>query len=219
MDIDYRVKLREAFEVVADYLGRDNDLTAVDRANMENTPDRVARAFMEMTRTRTEITQEINHIIETAFPAGADGLHMPGMIVQGPIEVISLCPHHWLNVHYEIFVGYIPETNGPVLGLSKLARLAIALGKRPVLQEDLTKDIANVLHCEVTRPQPRTLWPHIKSSGSIVRVIGKHSCMSCRGVGSNARTVTGERRGVFRKGNMELTFNTLVEDARRYQCE
>lgn len=169
------LELEKAYEIIAAYLGRDNDLTEVDFSNMRDTPRRVAKSFMEMTQTRTQISQKIKDIISTAFPSSKSSGHLPGIITQGPIEVVSLCPHHWLPVKYEIFVSYIPSIEGNVLGLSKLARLCIELGKRPVLQEDLTKDIADVLHWEESAThEPQ--WPSINSAGSASRVIGKHSC-------------------------------------------
>jgi GTP cyclohydrolase I len=222
---EHKARIASAMQVLVDYLGRHEDLTDVDVANMEETPMRFAKAFMEMTNTRAEIKNTIKEVISTSFPAGRVLGHKPGIITQGPIQVVSLCPHHWLTVKYEVYVAYIPKENGAVLGLSKLARLAIALGKRPVLQEDLTKDIADVLHWEertekwegVDLPlQPE--WPHIKSTGSAVRVIGAHSCMSCRGVESNARTVTAELRGAFRHGRMEQKFDRFIEDCRRFVC-
>ena len=49
-----------------------------------------------------------------------------------------------------IRIAYLPSKK--VLGISKLSRLAKLLARRPVLQEELTQDLAEVLH---TRLQSR----------------------------------------------------------------
>jgi len=170
----HRHDMTKGLQAFINYLGRHDDLTDVDFANMEDTPKRFVKAFMEMTRTRTEIRQEVKDIIATSFPASNVPNHKPGIITQGPIEAVSICPHHWLTVKYEVFVAYIPGENGGVLGLSKLARLVIALARRPVLQEDFTKDIADILHWE--NHDYKSHWPSVDSFGSAVRVIGVHSC-------------------------------------------
>lgn len=210
--VDWTSKLEEAFKTVAEYLERDNDLSKSDKINMENTPKRVAKAFMEMTSTKTNIVNVLEEIIATGFPREAATTESMGLITQGPIEIVSICPHHWLTVEYEAYISYIPEANGTVIGLSKIARLAQILGKRPVLQEQLTSDIADVLH--FTKGFGEPYWPNIQSLGSAVMLIGKHSCMSCRGVKSNALTTTAELRGRFRKGSMEQRFYQYIDACR-----
>lgn len=165
-------KLEQAFDVVSEYLGRHNDLSPADLLNMKDSPRRVARAFQELTKTKTEIKRELKSIISKSFPTEDSGI--AGMVTQGPIEILSLCPHHWMTVKYEGFVSYLPSKGGMVLGLSKLVRLSQLLGQRPVLQEQLAADIADVLHSGDT---PNSVgWPSIQSDGSAVILIGNHSC-------------------------------------------
>jgi GTP cyclohydrolase IA len=60
------------------------------------------------------------------------------------------------------------------------------LARAPLLQEDLTHDIANLLHED------------LESDGSAVYIEGLHMCMASRGSGSHeARVVTSAVRGVF----------------------
>jgi GTP cyclohydrolase I len=200
-------ELTKAFAVQAKFLGRRKDLSESDLANMEESPARAAKAFMEMTDTKTHIRERVKEIIATGFPLEPrPDDKLVGMLTQGPIHIVSVCPHHWLPVEYEAFVSYIPVVGGTVIGLSKLARLALTLGKRPVLQEQLASDIADVLFADPNVPPEDAEWPSIQSSGAIVSLIGKHSCMSCRGVLSDALTMTVEKRGDFWVSQMEQRF-------------
>jgi GTP cyclohydrolase I len=146
--------------------------------------------------------QDLPSILSTGFPMEKTASD-PGLITQGPIRLNSLCPHHLLPVIYEAYVSYLPQHGGTVLGLSKLARLSIELARRPVLQEQLTNDIADVLFAaEDTSANP---LPRIHSQGSAVQLVGKHTCMSCRGVLSDALTLTTSLRGAY-------AHNTSVKD-------
>lgn len=90
------------------------------------------------------------------------------MLVERNISVWTFCPHHILPCHFIVNIGYIPKKE--VLGLSKFTRIAIALGKRPVIQEQYTQEVADVL------------YDSLKPEGLGVYVIGSHGCMACRGV-------------------------------------
>jgi len=199
--------LLKAFQLIHDYLSRDNDLSEADLANMADTPVRSAKAFASMVKTRTEIDKEIRHLLRTGFPMEKhEADYTPELITQGPIRVYSLCPHHLLSVEYDVFVSYIPAPDGMVLGLSKLARIVKTLSRRPVLQEQLASDIADVLSW--TEGQK---MPGIKSTGSAVSLVGKHSCMSCRGVESEAMTSSTALRKEFWKPEMEQKFYKAIE--------
>lgn len=193
-------------------------------------------------RSRAEILREVATILNTGFPMDnprADS----GIITQGPILANSICPHHLLPVSYEIFVSYKPlsKSGSRVLGLSKLARLAVALTNRPVLQEQATLDIADALH--YTEPaeygvavesdgqyrqrfsaaqckdlETQTDIPQMWSDGSAVQLIGLHSCMSCRGARSSAHTLTTVLRGAFREhDSLKAEFYQGIESIRRSQ--
>ena len=72
-----------------------------------------------------------------------------------------------------------------VLGISKLARLVNVLSKRPVLQEEFTKEIVKQLE-------------KIDTQGSIAVVEGRHMCMRMRGVKSPSSSVsTTSLTGIF----------------------
>lgn len=148
--------------------------------NFKDTPKRVAKAYAEM--LSGVYHEDINDILSTAFPAGGYN----GIVLAGPFETCSMCPHHFLPVIYEMFVAYIPKDGGKYLGISKLVRIADILSRRPVLQEQLGVDISNVL---------ATLAPQ----GSAVVIKGIHNCMACRGVKKKAPITTSYIKGCFEK--------------------
>lgn len=200
-------ELLKAFTLIVDYLGRDDDLSEADKENLADTRVRAAKAFASMVNSRTEIDKELRRLLRTGFPMEKhDDDYIPGLITQGPIRVYSLCPHHLLSVEYDCFVSYIPAKDGMVLGLSKLARIVKALSRRPVLQEQLASDIADVLCWKDGQ-----LMPGIETTGSAVSLVGKHSCMSCRGVESEAMTSFTALRREFWKPEMEQKFYKAIE--------
>ena len=84
-------------------------------------------------------------------------------------------------------VAYIPNEQGRITGLSKLARLVDGLARRPQVQERLTTQIADAM---VERLEPR---------GAMVVIEAEHLCMTMRGVRKpGAVTVTSAVRGQFR---------------------
>lgn len=165
-------KVRSGVEAILEGLGLD----PLD-ANFEGTPARVARAYRELCRG---LYDRDGDLVAT-FPCSYEG-----MVIARDIEAVSLCPHHLLPIRYVVHVGYIPS--GEALGLSKLPRLVQWLSARPVLQEDLTDDIAD------------TVERAVKAGGVIVVVKGKHACVWCRGVRSGAEFVTSAIRGGFMDG-------------------
>lgn len=144
-----------------------------------DTPKRVARAYMEIFSGIKNTEEQVKEILATAFESDMDQ-----MIVAKDIHVFSMCPHHFLPVEYFISVAYIPK--GFILGLSKLARLAEILARRPVIQEQLCSEITEYLMM-------------INPLGAAARVSGQHFCMRMRGVNkSEAIVVTTSVLGAFR---------------------
>jgi len=165
-------------------------------ANFKDTPNRVARAWVEILQGSTNTEEQVDDILSTGFPsAGYDD-----MIVATGIRTYSVCPHHFLPVEYDITVGYIPSAEGRVLGLSKLVRIADVLSRRATLQETVTKEIADAL--EKIAPQ-----------GIGVHVRGKHMCMRMRGARAHSSvTTTSAMRGcLLKEESARAEFLRLVE--------
>lgn len=150
-----------------------------DRDGLRDTPARVARAYAEVF---SGLRQEPEDVLTTTFDLSHDEL-----VLVKDIEVYSTCEHHLVPFHGVAHVGYIPNPNGRITGLSKLARLVDVFAKRPQVQERLTTQIADSLQ--------RILQPR----GVIVVIECEHLCMSMRGIRKpGARTVTSAVRGQLR---------------------
>jgi len=118
------------------------------------------------------------------------------MLVTGPIEVWVLCPHHLLPCQLMVTIGYVP--NGKVLGLSKFSRIAVTVGKRPIMQEQYSTELADELN---SRLQPK---------GVAIYVVGHHDCMRSRGVKQDAPVVTSIIKGVFEEAPVRGEFLAIA---------
>jgi GTP cyclohydrolase IA len=151
-----------------------------EREGLVRTPDRVARFLTEFTSGRDV---DPASMLETVFSADHDE-----MIIVRDIPFASLCEHHVVPFVGKAHVGYIPNKNGQVTGLSKLARVVDLVSRRLQMQERLTSQIADAIESAL---DPR---------GVIVVVEAEHMCMSMRGVQKPGHTtVTSAVRGVFRE--------------------
>lgn len=150
-----------------------------DRDGLLDTPARVARMYAEICGG---LHEEPELHLKKTFDVDHDEV-----ILVRDIPMYSLCEHHLLPFIGSANVGYIPNPQGKVTGLSKLARLVDGYARRPQVQERLTSQIADALENEL---QPR---------GVIVIIDAEHLCMSMRGVRkAGASTVTSAVRGIFR---------------------
>lgn len=150
-----------------------------DRNGLEETPERVARSYAELT---AGYGADLQDILGTTFDISHDE-----MILVKDIELVSLCEHHLLPFTGVAHVGYIPSLEGRVAGLSKIARLVEMYGRRLQVQERLTTQIAEAL------------VEHLDASGVIVVIEAEHTCMTMRGVRKpGSRTVTSAVRGLLR---------------------
>jgi GTP cyclohydrolase I len=109
----------------------------------------------------------------------------PTFLISG--HLAHNCEHHLAPFIGKAHVAYIPNEQGRITGLSKLARLVDGLARRPQVQERLTTQIADAM---VERLEPQ---------GALVVIEAEHLCMSMRGVRKpGAITVTSAVRGSFR---------------------
>ena len=147
--------------------------------NFRDTAKRAAKALHELIHDKKQVTPRIAELLAKTFPA-----KYTEMVISKHNTAFGVCPHHLLPVIYRISLAYIPTEK--VLGLSKLSRLARVMARGPRLQEDLTHELADILHDQ------------LQSQGSAVYIEGLHMCMAARGVGAHeARLVTSGVRGVF----------------------
>ncbi len=149
------------------------------RDGLVRTPERVADMYEELFGG---VRGDPVEILDVVFDAGHDEMIMVrDMVLQG------MCEHHLIPFIGKAHVAYIPNENGQITGLSKLARLVDMLSRRPQVQERLTTQIADTIE--------RALEPR----GVLVVLEAEHLCMSMRGVRKpGSQTVTSAVRGIFR---------------------
>ena len=147
-----------------------------EREGLRDTPDRVARAYAELTSGLRQLPSDV---LTTTFDLGHDE-----MVLVRDIELWSMCEHHLVPFTGVAHVGYIPAETGKITGLSKLARLVDVYAKRPQVQERLTTQVADAL------------VEALDARGVIVVIEAEHLCMTMRGVRkAGARTITSAVRG------------------------
>jgi GTP cyclohydrolase IA len=150
-----------------------------DRDGLLDTPARVARMYGEIC---AGLHEPADQHLQVTFEADHDE-----MVMVRDIALYSLCEHHLIPFIGKAHVAYIPNEDGRITGLSKLARLVDSYAKRPQVQERLTTQVADEVE--------RTLQPR----GVFVVIEAEHLCMSMRGVRKpGSSTVTSAVRGLFR---------------------
>lgn len=162
-----------------------------DRDGLRETPERVARAYVEMF---AGLEQDPAEVLGKVFDIEHDE-----MVLVKDIKMWSTCEHHLLPFHGVAHVAYIPSTQGKITGLSKLARLVEVFARRPQVQERLTGQIADAL------------VEHLDPQGVMVVVEAEHQCMSSRGVRKlGSKTVTSAVRGVLRHAATRAEAMSLI---------
>lgn len=150
-----------------------------DRDGLLETPKRVARMYAEIF---AGLREDPGDHLKVVFDADHDE-----MVMVKDIPIFSVCEHHLVPWFGRAHVAYIPNEDGRITGLSKLARLVDGFSRRPQVQERLTTQVADRLQDAL---EPR---------GVLVVVEAEHLCMSMRGVRKpGATTVTSAVRGLMR---------------------
>lgn len=166
-------------------------------SHFEGTAKRLERLADELCWSSQRIEEEIEGHFKAVTEDSYDEL-----LVAGPINVWTLCPHHLLPCSFTVHVGYIPF--GKVLGLSKFGRVALALGKRPVIQEQYTQELADTIQLQ--------LGP----LGVGVHVVGEHGCMKIRGLTQPTKVTTSVLRGVLMHGtSARAEFYSIIQGQKR----
>ena len=173
------VEDEEKIRAIASQMRRVIELLGLDPsdANLTETPERVAKMYLEMFRGLAEGAEP--NI--TFFP---NDERYTAMIIEKDIPFYSLCSHHFVPFYGHAHLAYIP--NDKIVGLSKMSRIVEFYARRPQLQERLTEQVAGFL-AEKLSPQ-----------GVMVVVEARHLCVEMRGVKKpGALTVTSAIRGIF----------------------
>jgi GTP cyclohydrolase I len=170
-----RGRIEKAVREILEAIGEDPD-----RDGLQRTPERVAAMYQELF---SGLRDEPDQHLAVTFEAGHDE-----MVMVKDIPLYSLCEHHLIPFVGRAHVAYIPNEDGRITGLSKLARLVGSYARRPQVQERLTTQIADEID--------RSLQPR----GVLVVIEAEHLCMSMRGVQQpGTTTITSAVRGLFRE--------------------
>ena len=178
MEVINKPTQKEAEEAVRTLLRWAGDNPS--REGLLDTPKRVTKAFGEWFAgydiDPTEILARTFEEVE-----GYDE-----MVVLRNVRFESHCEHHLAPIMGKAHVAYLPDRR--VVGISKLARLVDAYGKRLQIQEKMTAQIAKTLN-DVLQP---------KGVGVVIEA--SHGCMTTRGIHKSGLTmVTSQMIGAFRE--------------------
>lgn len=155
------------------------------REGLIDTPRRVAKMYQELFRgydpgQRPKVS---------LFKNGVDGLVYDEMIIDTG-NFYSQCEHHMVPFFGQYWFGYIPDKDGNIIGLSKVARLVDYHSARLQIQErlvnDIVEDIWQALCTDAIRPV---------GMGLIMK--GEHLCKTMRGVRKSGQMTTIKLKGAF----------------------
>ena len=167
--------IRQAVEQIIKAIGEDPK-----REGLLDTPRRVAEMYQELF---TGMGQDPKEELKVGYELG----HRE-MVILKDIPFYSMCEHHFLPFYGVVHIGYIPNTEGRVVGISKLARVVEIVAKKPQIQERMATEIADAINDE------------LKPDGVAVVIQAEHLCMVMRGIKKpGASVVTSALRGVLRK--------------------
>ena len=163
-----------------------------EREGLAKTPERVAKAFLELTRGyEMDPTETLRSAM---FEEDYDQ-----MVIVKDIDFHSLCEHHILPFFGKAHIAYIP--NGKIGGVSKIPRVVDSVSDRLQVQEHLTKQICDCIQ--------QALNP----LGTIVLIEAQHLCMQMRGVEKQGTvTTTVYYSGVFSQPDKRREFMQLIKD-------
>lgn len=151
-----------------------------NRPGVVETPMRVAKMYQEVLAYQGQTEFKDYKLFKT------DIIDDDQMVLMDAIPFYSMCEHHMLPFFGQVTVAYLPA-NGQIIGLSKIPRLVEFVAKRLSVQENLTRDIGQILN-QILQPQ-----------GVAVQVTARHMCVEMRGIKKlNSQTLTTFYSGVFK---------------------
>lgn len=184
MDIN---KIEQGVTLILEGIGEN-----VSRPGLKDTPERVARMYMEIFSGLKTPEEDLLKPIE--------GENHDEMVLLKDIPFYSVCEHHLLPFFGKAHIAYIPS--GKIVGISELVKALELLAKRPQVQERLTSQLADII------------LQRLKPKGCMVIIDAEHLCMSMRGIKKpGSKTVTSAVRGIFR--SKQSTRDEMLELIKR----
>ena len=150
------------------------------REGLADTPRRVAAMYQELfSGLGVDPREELRVGYELGYHE---------MVIMKDIPFYSMCEHHLLPFYGKVDIGYIPNAEGRVVGISKLARVVECIARRPQIQERMVTEIAEAIN------------DALKPVGVAVVIEAEHLCMVMRGIKKpGAMVITSALRGIFHK--------------------
>lgn len=180
-------KIKASVKSIIEAIGEDPA-----REGLAETPRRVAEMY-------GELFMGMNQDPKKELAVGYELGHRE-MVVLKDIPFYSMCEHHFLPFYGVVHIGYIPNNEGRVVGISKLARVVEIIAKRPQIQERMATEIADAID------------EGLKPDGVAVVIEAEHLCMVMRGIKKpGSSIITSALRGIFRsKARTRTEFFSLL---------
>ena len=116
-------------------------------------------------------------------------------------DYYSMCEHHILPFFGKYYFAYIPNKNGKILGISKIARVVGYCAARLQLQERLAENILDMLEAALGNCQ-----------GMAIVMRGQHMCKSMRGAKNQGQMTVALLRGLFKENaDLRMEFYKLID--------
>jgi len=192
-----REDMAKGYELVLQGLKKAFPQLDLNDKNLQGTPNRMARALLEVC---SGLGTNEKEIFSTTFPAEK----YDDVIILKNIDYTSLCSHHFFPFTGKAHVGYLPDTTkgdqSRVVGLSKLAHIVDCHAQRPQLQERMCHNIMESIKNE------------LKPAGVMVVIEGSHGCLTCRSAKkAGASMITSALDGKFKDDKkLRMEFLSLI---------
>jgi GTP cyclohydrolase I len=192
-----REDMAKGYELVLQGLKKAFPQLDLNDKNLQGTPNRMARALLEVC---SGLGTNEKEIFSTTFPAEK----YDDVIILKNIDYTSLCSHHFFPFTGKAHVGYLPDTSkgdqSRVVGLSKLAHIVDCHAQRPQLQERMCHNIMESIKNE------------LKPAGVMVVIEGSHGCLTCRSAKkAGASMITSALDGKFKDDKkLRMEFLSLI---------
>lgn len=168
-------KIKDSVRSIIEAIGEDPG-----RDGLADTPRRVAEMYKELF---AGMDKDPKQELVVGYELGHREL-----VILKEIPFYSMCEHHFLPFYGVVHIGYIPNAEGWVVGISKLARVVEIIAKRPQIQERMATEIADAIE------------EGLKPDGVAVVIEAEHLCMVMRGIKKpGASVITSALRGSFRR--------------------
>ena len=168
-------RIKELMSDVVSTLGLD-----LSDDSLAETPHRIAKMYVH------EIFSGLDYSEFPKLSVIDNKMGANEMVKVRDIDLTSTCEHHFITIDGVAKVAYIPKDK--IIGLSKINRVVRFFGRRPQVQERLTRQILVALQAL------------LKTDDVAVSIDATHYCVKSRGVqDSNSQTSTTALGGCFKE--------------------